>query len=105
MHTEAEICWNWIVFLLRKIKDNDFNEDIYTVLLRIIFDIFLGAIIQGRHLHEGGVYYKIQSELQFYIWNSMIYSSPSIRKTALYYFISKPHNTPIPVLVQIVEEK
>ena len=36
-----------------------------TVLLRInaggvhlIFDIFLGAFIQGRRLHEGGVYYK-----------------------------------------------
>ena len=38
-----------------------------TVLLRInaggvhlIFDIFWGAFIQGRRLHEGGVYYKIQ---------------------------------------------
>ena len=54
-----------------------------TVLLRInaggvhlIFHIFRGAFIQGRRLYEGGVYYKIQKKLQFYI-------STSIRKTAL----------------------
>ena len=56
--------------------------------VHLIFDIFWGAFIQGRRLHEGGVYYKIQRdrELQFYISTSMISSSSSIRKTALYYF-------------------
>ena len=43
------------------------------------------AFTRGRHLHEGGIYYKIQRELQFYISTSMISSSSSIRKTALYY--------------------
>ena len=64
----------------------------HTVLLRInaggvhlIFVIFGGAFIQGRRLHEAGVYYQIQRELQFYISTSMISSSSSIRKTALYY--------------------
>ena len=61
----------------------------FTVLLRInaggvhlIFDIFWGAFIQGRRLYEGGVYYKIQKKLQFYISKSMI-SLSSILKTAL----------------------
>ena len=61
-----------------------------TVLLRInaggvhlIFDIFWGAFIQGRRLHEGGVYYKIHKKLQFYISTSIISSPSSIRKTAL----------------------
>ena len=33
--------------------------------VHLIFDIFFwgeGAFIQGRRLHEGGVYYKIQRE-------------------------------------------
>ena len=45
---------------------------LHTVLLRInaggvhlIFDIFWKAFIQGRRLHEGGIYYKIQREIQF----------------------------------------
>ena len=66
------------------------NYRLYTVLLRInaggihlIFDIFSGAFIQGRRLHEGGVYYKIQKKFQFYISTSMISSFSSIRKTAL----------------------
>ena len=42
-----------------------------------------GAFIQGRRLHEGGVYYKIQKKLQFYISTSMISSSSSIRKPKL----------------------
>ena len=41
--------------------------------------------VKGRRLHEGGVYYKIQRKLQFYISTSMISSSSSNRKTALYY--------------------
>ena len=45
---------------------------------------FLGAFIQGRRLHEGGVYYEIQRKFQFYISTSMI-SPSSIRKTALNY--------------------
>ena len=40
------------------------------------------AFIQGRRLHEGGIYYKIQKKLHFYISTSMI-SSSSIRKTVL----------------------
>ena len=44
--------------------------------VHLIFHIFRGAFIQGRRLYEGGVYYKIQKKLQFYI-------STSIRKTAL----------------------
>ena len=69
----------------------------------LIFDIFWGAFIQGRCLHEGGVYYKIQRKLQFYISTSMNSSPSYIPKTAL--IICKPHNTSIPVLVQIVEEE
>ena len=51
------------------------------------FEFFFlgGAFIQGRRLHEGGVYDKIQRKLQFYISTSMISSSSSIRKKALYY--------------------
>ena len=68
-----------------------FVNKLSTVLLRInaggvylIFDIFCwGAFIQGRRLHEGGVYYKIQKKLQFYISTSMISSSSSIQKPAL----------------------
>ena len=43
---------------------------------------FWGAFIQGRRLFEGGVYYKIQKKIQFYISTSMI-SLSSILKTAL----------------------
>ena len=62
-----------------------FRNNNYTVLLRInaggvhlIFDIFWGAFIQGRRLHEGGVYYKIQKKLQIYVLTSMISTSSSI---------------------------
>ena len=65
------------------------HAKVATVLLRInaggvhlIFDFFGGAFIQGRRLYEGGVYYKIQKKLQFYISRSMI-SLSSILKTAL----------------------
>ena len=61
-----------------------------TVLLRInaggvhiIFNIFWGAFIYGRRLHEGGVYCKIQKSYNSMISTSMISSSSSIRKTAL----------------------
>ena len=64
-------------------------KKVYTVLLRInaggvhlIFDFFWRAFIQGRRLYEGGIYYKIQKKLQFYISRSMI-SLSSILKTAL----------------------
>ena len=54
-----------------KSKNGKSGEEVkHTVLLGInaggvhlIFDIFWGAFIQGRRLHEGGIYYKIQ----FYI--------------------------------------
>ena len=69
----------------------------YTVLLRInaggvhlIFDIFFlggGAFIQGRRLHEGGVYYKIQKKLQFYISTSMISSSSSTVSEKRHYLL------------------
>ena len=81
-----------------------------TVLLRIntggvhlIFDILGGAFSQGRRLHEGGVYYKIQRELQFYISTSMI--SSLLLSEKRHYIVCKPHNTPIHVLVQRVEEE
>ena len=40
--------------------------------VHLIFYIFFGAFIQGRRLHEGGVYYKIEKKLHFYISMSMI---------------------------------
>ena len=82
--------------LLKDLSHEDqFLDVLFNVLYRIAsnkrrgrsfnFLHFLGAFIQGRRLHEGGVYYKIQRELQFYISTSMISSSSSIRKTVLYY--------------------
>ena len=74
-----------------------------------------GAFIQGRRLHEGGVYYKIQKNLQFYISTKRFchlllsekrdyllhqclaycrYSYFDIRYEDI---ICKPHNTLIPV--------
>ena len=61
--------------LVVMLETNDKICTWYNLLLRInaggvhlIYDIFFGAFIQGRRLHEGGVYYKIQRELQFYIY-------------------------------------
>ena len=57
--------WNIIT-----LTHSDRKFDVSTVLLRInaggvhlIFDILGGAFIQGRRLHEGGVYYKIQRKV------------------------------------------